>query len=107
MISFETSEKVRLLFSECRVPIYRRSPAVWADHANSISIAYSGTGALKTDFIRTGKRTRKGLVEDGWNSVMRYLKNNFFDGARQVSAFQAVCPRLETDLLQKNRMRLT
>lgn len=58
--------------------------AVWTDHANFISIAYSGTGALKTDFTRTGKRTRQGLLEDGWNSVMRYLKNNFFDGARQV-----------------------
>ncbi|KAI0735477.1 SacI homology domain-containing protein [Earliella scabrosa] len=56
---------------------------MWSDHANFISIAYSGTGALKTDFTRTGKRTRKGLLEDGWNSVMRYLKNNFFDGARQ------------------------
>ena len=58
---------------------------MWSDHANFISIAYSGTGALKTDFTRTGKRTRKGLLEDGWNSVVRYLKNNFFDGARQVS----------------------
>ena len=58
--------------------------AVWTDHANFISLAYSGTGALKTDFTRTGKRTRKGLLEDGYNSVMRYLKNNFFDGARQV-----------------------
>lgn len=57
---------------------------VWSDHANFISMAYAGTGALKTDFTRTGKRTRKGLLEDGWNSVMRYLKNNFFDGARQV-----------------------
>ncbi|TBU64759.1 SacI homology domain-containing protein [Dichomitus squalens] len=56
---------------------------MWTDHANFISIAYSGTGALKTDFTRTGKRTRQGLFEDGWNSVMRYLKNNFFDGARQ------------------------
>ncbi|RPD81689.1 hypothetical protein L226DRAFT_527952 [Lentinus tigrinus ALCF2SS1-7] len=56
---------------------------MWSDHANFISMAYAGTGALKTDFTRTGKRTRKGLLEDGWNSVIRYLKNNFFDGARQ------------------------
>lgn len=62
------------------VPAY----SVWTDHANFISLAYSGTGALKTDFTRTGKRTRKGLFEDGYNSVMRYLKNNFLDGARQV-----------------------
>ncbi|CCM01619.1 uncharacterized protein FIBRA_03680 [Fibroporia radiculosa] len=56
---------------------------MWADHANMISIAYSGTGALKTDFTRTGTRTRAGALEDGWNSVLRYLKNNFLDGARQ------------------------
>ncbi|KAI0095261.1 SacI homology domain-containing protein [Irpex rosettiformis] len=56
---------------------------MWADHANEISIAYSGTGALKTDYTRTGKRTKTGALEDGYKSVMRYLKNNFFDGARQ------------------------
>ena len=59
--------------------------AVWSDHANLISVAYSGTGALKVEFTRTGKRTHMGLVEDGYKSVVRYLKNNFFDGARQVS----------------------
>lgn len=47
-------------------------------------MAYSGTGALKTDFTKTGRRTRQGMFEDLSNSVMRYLKNNFFDGARQV-----------------------
>ena len=78
--------KVRILVRlPSRPPINRRR-VVWSDHANFISIAYSGTGALKTDFTRTGKRTRKGLLEDGWNSVMRYIKNNFFDGARQVRA---------------------
>jgi len=56
---------------------------IWADHADSISRAYSGTGALKTDFTRTGKRTIQGLLQDGFNSIMRYIKNNYFDGARQ------------------------
>ncbi|XP_076039920.1 phosphatidylinositol-3-phosphatase SAC1 [Oratosquilla oratoria] len=56
---------------------------VWADNADTISIEYAGTGALKTDFTRTGKRTRMGLVKDGWNSLVRYIKNNFFDGDRQ------------------------
>ncbi|EJD04396.1 uncharacterized protein FOMMEDRAFT_83474 [Fomitiporia mediterranea MF3/22] len=56
---------------------------MWADHADLISKAYSGTGALKTDYTRTGKRTNNGLLEDGLNSVMRYLKNNFLDGPRQ------------------------
>ncbi|KAF8905440.1 inositol/phosphatidylinositol phosphatase [Gymnopilus junonius] len=56
---------------------------LWADHADSIAKAYGGSGALKSDFTRTNKRTRKGVLEDGYKSVMRYLKNNFFDGARQ------------------------
>ncbi|XP_045513127.1 phosphatidylinositol-3-phosphatase SAC1 [Pieris brassicae] len=58
---------------------------VWADHADMISVQYSGTGALKTDFTRTGKRTRLGLVRDGINSLTRYYKNNFSDGFRQDS----------------------
>ncbi|KAJ9124201.1 hypothetical protein QFC22_000998 [Naganishia vaughanmartiniae] len=58
---------------------------VWADHADTISKAYSGTGALKTDFTRTGMRTKQGMLQDGVNSVTRYVKNNFFDGSRQDS----------------------
>ncbi|KAK9235863.1 SacI homology domain-containing protein [Lipomyces kononenkoae] len=56
---------------------------VWADNADAISKAYSGTGALKTDFTRTGKRTKVGAVNDFMNSVERYARNNFFDGPRQ------------------------
>ncbi|KAJ3490502.1 hypothetical protein NLI96_g1404 [Meripilus lineatus] len=57
---------------------------MWSDHANLISLAYAGTGALKVEYTRTGKLTPAGQLEDGYKSVMRYLKNNFFDGARQV-----------------------
>ncbi|KAL3860478.1 hypothetical protein ACJMK2_010600 [Sinanodonta woodiana] len=56
---------------------------LWADNADVISIQYAGTGALKTDFTRIGKRTKWGLLMDGWNSVVRYFKNNFSDGFRQ------------------------
>ncbi|ESK98224.1 phosphoinositide phosphatase [Moniliophthora roreri MCA 2997] len=62
---------------------------MWADHADSISKAYAGSGALKSDFTRTNKRTQKGVLEDGVKSVLRYLKNNHFDGARQ-DAFDLV-----------------
>lgn len=48
-----------------------------------MSRAYSGTGALKTDFTRTGKRTSAGLLADGYNSITRYVCNNFTDGPRQ------------------------
>ncbi|KAL4234585.1 Phosphatidylinositide phosphatase SAC1 [Mactra antiquata] len=58
---------------------------VWADNADTISKQYAGTGALKTDFTRTGKRTKAGLLMDGWNSLNRYFKNNFGDGFRQDS----------------------
>ncbi|KAI5633268.1 sacI-like domain-containing protein [Phthorimaea operculella] len=59
--------------------------SVWADHADMISTQYSGTGALKTDFTRTGKRTYMGMIQDGLNSLTRYYKNNFADGFRQDS----------------------
>lgn len=57
---------------------------IWADHADVISTQYSGTGALKTDFTRLGKRTKSGLLRDGVNSLVRYYKNNLADGFRQV-----------------------
>ncbi|CAL8287485.1 unnamed protein product [Merluccius merluccius] len=57
----------------------------WADNANACAKQYAGTGALKTDFTRTGKRTQLGLLMDGWNSMIRYYKNNFSDGFRQDS----------------------
>jgi hypothetical protein len=56
---------------------------VWADNADVVSKAYSGTGALKTDFTRTGERTKKGALNDLTNSTTRYIKNNFLDGPRQ------------------------
>ncbi|KAJ1960643.1 Phosphoinositide phosphatase sac1 [Dipsacomyces acuminosporus] len=58
---------------------------VWADNADAVSCAYSGTGALKTDFTRTGQRTKAGALQDARNSVERYVRGNFFDGERQDS----------------------
>lgn len=56
---------------------------MWADNADVVSKTYSGTGALKTDFTRTGERTRAGMAQDLNNSLTRYVKNNFGDGPRQ------------------------
>lgn len=56
---------------------------IWADNADVVSKSYSGTGALKTDFTRTGQRTRAGMVQDLSNSITRYFRNNFLDGPRQ------------------------
>lgn len=57
--------------------------SVWADNADAVSTTYSGTGALKTDFTRTGQRTKSGALQDLTNSITRYVKNNFMDGYRQ------------------------
>jgi len=59
--------------------------SVWANNGDAISTQYSGTGALKADFTRTGKRTYQGLMMDGYNSALRYYLNNFQDGYRQDS----------------------
>lgn len=56
---------------------------LWADNADVVSKSYSGTGALKTDFTRTGQRTKAGALQDLQNSITRYMKNNFADGPRQ------------------------
>ncbi|RPA97402.1 hypothetical protein L873DRAFT_1829081 [Choiromyces venosus 120613-1] len=55
----------------------------WADNADVVSRAYSGTGALKTDFTRTGVRTKAGAIADLSNSITRYFRNNYSDGPRQ------------------------
>jgi hypothetical protein len=62
--------------------------SVWADNADLISVQYSGTGALKTDFTRTGKRSWQGILNDGLNSLTRYYRNNFTHGFRQVPSAQ-------------------
>eukprot|EP00775_Hariotina_reticulata_P001529 gene1529-1867_t len=50
---------------------------LWADHGDDISRQYAGTGALKSGFTRTGKRTLGGLIDDGVKSLVRYYLNNF------------------------------
>jgi hypothetical protein len=58
---------------------------IWADNADTVSNAYSGTGAMKTDVTRTGKRTKLGALQDGRIGVTRWFLNNFRDGPRQDS----------------------
>ncbi len=56
---------------------------IWADNADTVSRAYSGTGAMKTDITRLGTRTKAGALADGRIAVARYYLNNFRDGPRQ------------------------
>jgi phosphatidylinositol 4-phosphatase len=87
---FKDSDRVDMfpefesVFRNSRLLSLFKLMVVWADNANVVSKAYSGTGALKTDFTRTGKRSTTGLLLDGQNSVERYFLNNFFDVTRQV-----------------------
>jgi len=34
---------------------------------------------------RTGKRSSQGAINDGRNSIVRYVKGNFYDGYNQVN----------------------
>lgn len=56
---------------------------MWTVNADCLGNLYTGTGALKTDFTRTGKRTLLGALDDGWRSVKRYFLNNLVDGRVQ------------------------
>jgi len=58
---------------------------IWANNGDQIAIQYAGTGALKSDFTRYGKRSFKGLIDDGINSIKRYFLNNFTDGKKEDS----------------------
>ena len=46
----------------------------WADHANLIAVQYAGTGALKTDYTRTGK-VRTGCIYVLCNMKLDFCKN--------------------------------
>lgn len=56
---------------------------LWANHGDEISIQYSGTPALKGDFVRYGQRTVYGFLKDGYSALTRYYLNNFCDGTKQ------------------------
>jgi len=58
---------------------------LWANNGDAMSNQYTGTGALKADFTRTGKRSTRGALDDGINSMKRYYFNNFTDGIMQDS----------------------
>lgn len=60
-----------------------RFKVLWANHGDEISRQYAGTGALKSGFTRTGKRTFGGKLDDGYKSLTRYYLNNFQDGRKQ------------------------
>lgn len=54
-------------------------------NADAISMMYSGTNALKTDFTRLKKRTLMGSITDILKSCIRHYRNNYMDGYLQDS----------------------
>jgi len=58
---------------------------IWADNADTMSKRYTGTGALKTDFTRTGKRGMRGTIADGINSTKRLMNKSFKDSQKQTA----------------------
>lgn len=50
---------------------------IWADNGDELSRIYTGTGALKSGFTRTGKRSIFGMMDDAKKSVTRLYQNNF------------------------------
>jgi hypothetical protein len=45
--------------------------------------ARRGFKRADTQAASTGKRSKAGALQDGVNSITRYVRNNFFDGSRQ------------------------
>ena len=72
----------------------------WADNADTMSVRYTGVGALKTDYTRTGKRSAKGVVADGVKSAQRYLQSSFNDDERQ-SAMDLFLGKFQLERRQK------
>lgn len=76
----------------------------WTKNADRMSRLYSGTGALKTDFTRTGKRTFAGKLEDGRRALHRYVLNNFEDTYHQNS-LDFLLGKISTTQLQENGVK--
>lgn len=57
---------------------------MWANNGDKISKQYAGTSALKGDFVRTGKRDWRGIVNDATNSVARMWLNSMTDFFKQT-----------------------
>eukprot|EP01033_Poteriospumella_lacustris_P000157 gene158-104_t len=57
--------------------------SAWADNGDHLSKLYAGSRAMKRDVTRTGKRTRRGMMDDAVSFAQRYLANNYRDSAYQ------------------------
>ncbi|VDN03985.1 unnamed protein product [Thelazia callipaeda] len=78
---------IRIIGNGCEVDSFPELSAIfkriWADNGDECSLQYAGTGALKADYTRFGKRTYSGACNDLVNAITRYYRNNFADGYKQ------------------------
>ncbi|CAJ0898329.1 5068_t:CDS:10 [Entrophospora sp. SA101] len=60
-----------------------RHSHLWAENGDSLSKIYAGTGALKSEYTRSGKLTWSGVIGDATKTVNRFYINNFQDKFKQ------------------------
>ncbi|KAJ1910636.1 Inositol-1,4,5-trisphosphate 5-phosphatase 1 [Tieghemiomyces parasiticus] len=56
---------------------------LWVANGDRISRLYAGTGALRSNVLKSGKSTWTGLLQDVTKSVSRFYQNNFQDQSKQ------------------------
>jgi len=56
---------------------------MWANNGDNLSMLYTGSGALNSEYVRTGKRTFVGRIDDLVRSMNRMYNNAFLDEAKQ------------------------
>ncbi|KAK3718355.1 Inositol-1,4,5-trisphosphate 5-phosphatase 1 [Vermiconidia calcicola] len=62
---------------------WARHGMLWADNGDTLSKIYTGTGALKSSYTRSGKSSFAGMIADVRKSAQRLYINNFEDKGRQ------------------------
>ena len=62
---------------------WARHNMLWADNGDTLAKIYTGTGALKSSFTRSGKSSFAGMLADVRKSAQRLYINNFEDKGRQ------------------------
>lgn len=63
---------------------WARHGMLWADNGDALAKIYTGTGALKTSFTRSGKTSFAGALADVRKSVQRMYINNVEDKGKQI-----------------------
>ncbi|KAJ3349984.1 inositol polyphosphate 5-phosphatase [Allomyces javanicus] len=76
-------QALRMFIPNVPTALYEEFKELWANNGDALSRIYAGTGALKSGFTRSGKRTLAGFLDDSVKSVNRFVINNFQDKSRQ------------------------